>query len=526
MFELFELWNDLTFILLALGFLLFGALILFIAYHDRFKCKPYKVRVVEVLAHRQLRDSSTDLARDDKGTSKNGGRFFFVFMGLFASIFLGVGLYQGYTYWDLKQNGVKAEAIVVDNKRSVDSEGSVSYKAVVRFLDQNGNVQRLTDTISYGSTPSYKVDTRLVVFYDPNKPKRFVIDDFWHHMTLSFIFVAIGLFVVLICVFLGYRSFGNADVLGHGADQGSKKLDYKPYVFSAVVEYQDDRGERVVEPTAWSSHSVLDMMPGRRKTLYKSSDAKDSLRPKNLVLFIIGLIIFCPGLFFAYTVFKDGLNILTILVLLGAIGFFSFKIWRFLSKIPQDEWDKGWADFRKNGVSVTSKKLLDRSDDKHTLTAQQVRAFAIQHLKTARFLMVLFGAVGIGLGYGAYYKAQDTRHFLENSMQVEGEVVNLNSRRSSDSYTYYAEVEFRDNLGERIRFSDSVGSSSPMYKRGDRVTVLYDPENVYDAIIDRGIFNWLFTMILAGCSFLSFLIAWSRWKLIGRVRVSGHSGRV
>lgn len=55
---------------------------------------------------------------------------------------------------------------------------------------------------------------------------------------------------------------------------------------------------------------------------------------------------------------------------------------------------------------------------------------------------------------------------------------------------YHAVIEFNDGNNSHYRFKDGVGASSPLFRKGDGVTVLYVPDDPDDAIIDRGIWNW------------------------------------
>lgn len=523
MFDIFQVWQDLTYLLFATAFTLVGGLVIFFGVLERLKSKAYDTRVVDILASEENQRSS-----NKKQPKKESGKekwIAFLFLFCFGSAFLAAGIFTGYDFVHLKANGLYADAIVVENKRYKDNDGHVSYNAVVRFSDFNGKVHRLEDGVSYGSSPSYEVDTRLGVFYDAENPERFVIDDYWHYMLSAIIFCGIGILLLLGLLFFARSVFFSISEEDALADHdGGRARTYKRYVFTAIVEYRDKQGERKVEKTAWDCYSVLAMMPGRRRTLYKSDDPNDHLRPQSYVVIFLGIVFLCPGLYFIKMVVDDGVSFATLIVLAGILCFLGFKAVRFISKIPKGEWDKGWADLRKNGIRVTSTSVARGGGE--VLEPHQIRRFATKHVKIAHLTMVCFAVACAGFCYAAYYNGHRTFDFMQRAVSVQGKVVSLNSRYSDGSYTYYAEIEYLDKKGEAVRFSDSVGASHPLFKRGENVAILYDPEKSTKAIVDRGLFNWTLTAVLGGVAFFCFLIAVYNFKLVRSVRLGVSSGRI
>jgi Protein of unknown function (DUF3592) len=70
-----------------------------------------------------------------------------------------------------------AEGTVIEN-RPVASARTVphtSYQAIVAFADQNGRPVMLPDQIAF-SPPSFRVDQKVRVFYDPQNPQHAMID--------------------------------------------------------------------------------------------------------------------------------------------------------------------------------------------------------------------------------------------------------------------------------------------------------------------------------------------------------------
>lgn len=118
----------------------------------------------------------------------------------------------------------------------------------------------------------------------------------------------------------------------------------------------------------------------------------------------------------------------------------------------------------------------------------------------------MFLAIAAGLFAMAAKLAAADAELAAKARQIEGtviEVVHRGPKRFS-----YPIVAFTDQTGQRRRFSNTVGSKPPAYARGDRVPVLFDPENPADATIDS-FFDRYFAIILlsimgAGCAFLGF----------------------
>lgn len=77
-------------------------------------------------------------------------------------------------------------------------------------------------------------------------------------------------------------------------------------------------------------------------------------------------------------------------------------------------------------------------------------------------------------------------------------VVSLVESSGSDRSSYYPVVRFTDADGSEVRFKDDFGSNPPSYSVGEAVTVLYVRGGAaHDAMIDRGLWNWLPTALLA-----------------------------
>lgn len=104
----------------------------------------------------------------------------------------------------------------------------------------------------------------------------------------------------------------------------------------------------------------------------------------------------------------------------------------------------------------------------------------------------LFAAVGVVvLVVGAVVFVR-TAQFVAGAERGTGTVIELSRGTNSEGgVTYYPVVRFTTSEGEAIEFVSSTGSSPPFAVPGDRVDVLYDPDDPYNAKLDGFLDLWL-----------------------------------
>ena len=122
---------------------------------------------------------------------------------------------------------------------------------------------------------------------------------------------------------------------------------------------------------------------------------------------------------------------------------------------------------------------------------------------TIKFLRTIFILVGLGLFAGSIYSLQQTNEFLTSAIQAEGTVIELIPRRSDNSTTYAPKVSFLSASQQPYTFTSSSSSSPAAYSRGEKVSVLYAPNNPSDAKIDSFFSLWGVALIM-GILGLSF----------------------
>ncbi|MFC4256609.1 DUF3592 domain-containing protein [Altererythrobacter xixiisoli] len=103
-------------------------------------------------------------------------------------------------------NAASAEGRVGALLRQVDTEpgeaSSVTYSALIRFSDQHGRAQEFSETLRT-NPPRFAVGDRVSVIYDPARPSRAAVDDFWGRKGLAVIFLGLGaIFASIGAVFL------------------------------------------------------------------------------------------------------------------------------------------------------------------------------------------------------------------------------------------------------------------------------------------------------------------------------------
>jgi hypothetical protein len=131
-------------------------------------------------------------------------------------------------------------------------------------------------------------------------------------------------------------------------------------------------------------------------------------------------------------------------------------------------------------------------------------------------LCLLVGLPFVYIGAG---EALDTRRVVERYVAVEGVVVDNRLGVAGDGgQSYYPVVEFTTRDGGRdgarsVRFSDGIGSFPPDYEIGDRVAVLYDPDNPQDARIHSWKRLWFAPALIMGIGALPIVAGLAAaWK--------------
>ncbi len=111
-------------------------------------------------------------------------------------------------------------------------------------------------------------------------------------------------------------------------------------------------------------------------------------------------------------------------------------------------------------------------------------------------VMILFGIIFIGAGT---YLFNDIQIFVEKSLPATGTVIRFSEEFDQDSDILFCPiVRFETKKGEIIEFKSKTSSKPPSYSVGENVSVLYDPNNPYNAEINSFISLWFAPILFLG----------------------------
>jgi len=96
-------------------------------------------------------------------------------------------------------------------------------------------------------------------------------------------------------------------------------------------------------------------------------------------------------------------------------------------------------------------------------------------MKVFNILRKVFSLLGFAFIIGAIFLGKKSFDFVDKSQKVKGTVIGFQVQESSRSRGYTPIIVFRTAKGQRIKFLGNIVSSSPSYKKGEQVEVLYLP---------------------------------------------------
>ena len=460
-------------------------------------------------------------AAGGKAKGRLAGTIFAVLFLAVPVLFVGIGAHTVYTYYDLRDHGKYAEATVIRYEESSDSEGGTSYYPILAFDDARGVRREVRESFGSSSQP-FEVLSHVGVYYDAADPERFVVDDFGHSVGTGLAFAGFGLVCIAVLGGIAYAVKRKGSGVSNGvASDGTVRTSGEFYY--PVYEYQGPNGERMEHVGGIGRNSLLGMIPGTPVRLLMMPDQPEKVRRPMAFFLILGAFFALPGAFVTYMALTQyDATPMSLLFMLAFVAFMALRIRKALGDLGTrlgDAGGPGRAGFgalgARNGEKVNVLSLISqaktvRNNHARRLSDEEVAVRVKKNAGQALIAGYIVLLIAVGFSVGAYYAGLDMLELTLNGQRTGGEVVDVNSRYSSDSdgsgYTYYAEVAFEDAKGKRVRFEDSVGASRPLHKIGDRVSVLYDPENSAERIIDRGMMNWGLSGGLAAGALIMLLL--------------------
>ncbi len=539
-FDAFSAWNQMGLIIMALAFLSIGGGLIAYELYWRILSIKIKGRISAVrVSHTKtdqeepetkVEEKDLDLVEELKsnpiGTSL-GGLVILLFLGL-PMLFSGIGIYMGYSYISLTKTGEYANARVIRNDSSYDSDSGTSYKAVLVFNDKSGRRWEVKDNISYGNSPSYSTGTNIGVYYQRNDPNEFVIDDFWHNMGISIAFTCFGFIFIGFIVFASFLNNRKSEK-PHKSD---KKQSFVGEMYYSVFEYKAPNGRRYEKISDMGSNSLVSRIPGTPVDLMVFPNNYEKVRRPMFVWLIFGIVFFLPGIFIMNIAMSSfEFNYVMLLLILSVIGFIFYKMRSVIGKVNKVDMalvKDAWEDLKENGVTVSSSN--GSASKGRILSKEEILVRLKKQVAYSRISAYAMMVVSMGLLFGSYVAGNSMIEYMTDGIHARGEVVSIESKYNSSSegsrYTYYSVVKFSDLNGNYTRFQDSVGSSHPAHNQGDEVDVLYIAGNLENAMIDRGIFNW---SLSSGLALGALFILWGsmyNFKVSNRFGDSKYRRRV
>ena len=124
------------------------------------------------------------------------------------------------------------------------------------------------------------------------------------------------------------------------------------------------------------------------------------------------------------------------------------------------------------------------------------------------FSKVMIGLGIILVGIGAISSIR-TLTFLNRAVLVTGEIIELAERKNFSRDILYAPVfTFRDRTGETHTVLSSIARALPAGDVGDRIAILYDPDNPKNAEVNSFVSIWGLSIIVGSLGVIFLVAFW------------------
>jgi uncharacterized protein len=118
-------------------------------------------------------------------------------------------------------------------------------------------------------------------------------------------------------------------------------------------------------------------------------------------------------------------------------------------------------------------------------------------------VIILCSIVPLGI---AVYWYSKTDTFLDQAVETEATVVDVEKRTTDDGSMYYPVFSFSDKNGNSHIIHSKTGSYPPAYKRGDTVSIFYDPQIPEKTKLNSFVCLWLGPAISGALGLIPVLI--------------------
>lgn len=295
------------------------------------------------------------------------------------------------------------------------------------------------------------------------------------------------------------------------------------HMYYPIYRVKGSSGDTIEVKANWDSNMLINNLPGAQHKLFFSKQNPDTPEPNSIVLRIIGLVFFLPGVFITYESFSFIRFNLAYTAVFSVFCFYIFVRlsragWRDKFQKIKEEFKKARAEGRPLISSIeetdNNKRYPNGFKSRPMTNDEIVKTLSKEKKKCVTWSFALTLISGVMLFF-AVWNVENTLELKRYGVETNAEIVDFVVSRDSDSTTYKAVYEFVAQNGQTVRKNDSFGSSHPTLSTGDIVKVLYNPYDVNKAMIDRGIWNFTLPAILASISFLFILLVIRMIRMLG-----------
>jgi len=281
-------------------------------------------------------------------------------------------------------------------------------------------------------------------------------------------------------------------------------------VYFPVVEYLNERAERIRCETDTGSSSLADKVPGRRVSLMVQTGRPLEGRIVAITRPVFGSIFIAVGVVLGSIALSQyRASAWSFVVGVAMLATLSFMGLRKLAASKQLEGEQSFSD----------QKYRERLAERQSLPllrADELRPRLVRMDARARRLAPVMGLVGLVLVGAGHWLAEDLYGLLASGKSATGRIVGYERvfQPNNQHYIYYPQVVFTSRAGETVRFQDRGGSGAATTGRrsGQRVTVIYNPEKPEQAMIHRGLWSWAAPIGLMALGLLVLLVTLKVWS--------------
>ncbi len=129
-------------------------------------------------------------------------------------------------------------------------------------------------------------------------------------------------------------------------------------------------------------------------------------------------------------------------------------------------------------------------------------------MRTWALLSLAIGSVLLAIA--AFFFSQE-QSFLQRAVSTTGTITDLAASTSTDSHgfdstSYCPVIDFRTKDGQTVEYQSSVCSDPPAYTVGQKVDMVYDPQNLKATQMQHSFFDEYLGVIFPGIPGIIFLV--------------------